>query len=240
MNVGYDDTAVAVNENTSGLNSAATRSSMGRPSPVRSDGLVANKVKTPSDPKDSTQVTLESAPTAISKVKATDQPAIVIRKRDPWERMPDEDTALKSADVNSKTSGAEQAFVKQTPEVVSASQNAALQVQKFYLLFKPGSADLDDGSFDVLAQVSRLLSANPNSRITLALFFDPSSKSAYTSKLLALRANCIKSYLISKGVEARLTVVGRSAESLPEIEKPPGDGGMESWSEIRIETGKEG
>jgi hypothetical protein len=75
--------------------------------------------------------------------------------------------------------------------------------------------------------------------ITLTLFFDPTAHSGYTSKLLALRLDGIKSFLAGQGVEADLRVFGRSGERLSEMKKPPEPPrGLGSWSKIRIETGK--
>ena len=145
-----------------------------------------------------------------------------------------------STDANSTTSETQDAFYKKPPEIVLSSLTSIPQVQKFYLLFKSGSAELEDESFKVLMHVSQLLSTHPNSRITLTLFFDPTAKSGYTSKLFALRVDGIKSFFAGQGAEADLRVVGRSGVNLPEIKKPPGPRGLESWSEIRIETGKEG
>jgi hypothetical protein len=143
-----------------------------------------------------------------------------------------------SADDNSTTAETQDAFYKKPPEIVLTSLTSVPQVQKFYLLFKSGSAELEDESFKVLMQVSQLLSTHPNSRIMLTLFFDPTAKSGYTSKLLALRLDGIKSFLAAQEVEADLRVFGRSGESFPEIKKPLGPQGLGSWSEIRIETGK--
>jgi outer membrane protein OmpA-like peptidoglycan-associated protein len=145
---------------------------------------------------------------------------------------------LTSTDANSTAAEAQHAFYNKPPEIVLSSLTSVPRMQKFYLLFKSGSADLADESFEVLTQVSELLSTLPDSRITLTLFFDPTAKSGYTSKLLALRVDGIKSFLAGQGVEADLRVFGRSVENLPEIKKPPGPRGLGSWSEILIETGK--
>jgi general secretion pathway protein A len=130
------------------------------------------------------------------------------------------------------------AFYKKSPEIVLSSLTPISRVQEFYLLFKSDSAELEDEYFKVLMQVSQMLSTNPNSMITLTLFFDPTANSGYTSKLLALRLDGIKSFLAGQGVEADLRVFGRSGERLSEIKKPPEPRGLGSWSKIRIETGK--
>jgi outer membrane protein OmpA-like peptidoglycan-associated protein len=130
------------------------------------------------------------------------------------------------------------AVYNQPPEIVLSSLTPISRVQEFYLLFKSGSAELEDESFKVLIQVSQMLSTYPNSRITLTLFFDPTVDSGHTSKLLASRLDGIKSFLAGQGVEADLRVFGRSGERLSEIKKPPEPRGLESWSKIRIETGK--
>jgi general secretion pathway protein A len=131
-----------------------------------------------------------------------------------------------------------EAVYNQPPEIVLSSLTPISRVQEFYLLFKSGSAELEDESFKVLIQVSQMLSAYPDSRITLTLFFDPTVTSGHTSKLLASRLDGIKSFFAGQGVEADLRVFGRSGERLSEIKKPPEPRGLESWSKIRIETGK--
>lgn len=130
------------------------------------------------------------------------------------------------------------AFYKKSPEIVLSSLTPISRVQEFYLLFKSDSAELEGESFKVLIQVSQMLSTYPNSMITLTLFFDPIAHSGYTSKLLALRLDGIKSFLAGQGVEADLRVFGRSGERLSEMKKPPEPRGLGSWSKIRIETGK--
>jgi outer membrane protein OmpA-like peptidoglycan-associated protein len=130
------------------------------------------------------------------------------------------------------------AFYKKSPEIVLSSLTPISRVQEFYLLFKSDSAELEGESFKVLMQVSQMLSTYPNSMITLTLFFDPTAHSGYTSKLLALRLDGIKSFLAGQGVEADLRVFGRSGERLSEMKKPPEPRGLGSWSKIRIETGK--
>lgn len=142
-----------------------------------------------------------------------------------------------AAAVKESTGGRKPAEYRSPTNSQAPTRSEGLpQVQKFYLLFKSGSAALEDESFKALTQVSQLLSTHPNSRITLTLFFDPTAKSGYASKLLGLRLDGIKSFLAGQGVEADLRVFGSSGESFPEINKPPGTRGLESWSEIRIDT----
>jgi general secretion pathway protein A len=111
--------------------------------------------------------------------------------------------------------------------------------RSFHIFFKPGSADLEERSFPVLSELAQLIAAEPVSRTTRLTHWD-SADSALNARLLTLRANCVKSYLAGRGVDARLSVVGRSAENLPEDQRPPGHAGGDSWMEIRLEAGNGG
>jgi outer membrane protein OmpA-like peptidoglycan-associated protein len=173
-------------------------------------------------------------------MEKVDPPAVVIRAQDPREKMPVATSGLKAVDENSMKAGTQYDDESPAPERVATSQGQAPQVQRFYILFKPGSAELENRSFDVLMKVSQLISAKPNSKITLSGFSDSTAKSGYSGKLSALRANCVKSFLASQGLGVQLPVVRGSAENLLEINNPAAVGDVESWSEIRIETGKEG
>jgi general secretion pathway protein A len=194
----------------------------------------------PADPKQPEPADLRQAPRAMPAQGKKDQPAGVSLKQDPPAKVPVAETRLEPAEEESAQALPQSAVAGRAPEAVAVSPAAAPRLQRFYVLFKPGSADLENSSFDVLMEVSQLLAAYPHARITLAAFGDPTAGSGHTRKLLALRANCVKSFLASRGVEARLTVAAGSARSLPGPSRPPAAGDLESWSEIRIETGREG
>jgi outer membrane protein OmpA-like peptidoglycan-associated protein len=125
-------------------------------------------------------------------------------------------------------------------ESVSASRNKQPKEQSFYVFFKPGSAELENTSIDVMMRVSQLLSAHPGSRIALTSFSDSMARTGYHSKLLVLRANCVKSFFTSQGLGARLTVLESISTNRSEGSRPPEVSNMDSWSEIRFETGSEG
>jgi outer membrane protein OmpA-like peptidoglycan-associated protein len=240
VSIRHEDFSVAVEESTRDRHPAAEKPPARKKAPRQSESSIAKKTQPPADPKDPGPVASPPAPSAIPEKGKMDRPAAASLKQGSWNEKPVAESGQKPADEDSTKAGSQSAAEDRAPEMVSASQGAAAKMQRFYVLFKPGSAELENRSFDVLMQVSQLLAAYPDARITLASFFDPAAKPGYAGKLLALRANCVKSFLASRGIGARLTVVSGSAESLPGTNRPPATGDVGSWSEIRFETGKEG
>ena len=81
---------------------------------------------------------------------------------------------------------------------------AAKQIQ-----FKANSAELLAGSFEVLDEVATILKNNPEIRVSIEGHTSRDGAYATNMKLSESRANKVKSYLESKGIDAnRLSAVG--------------------------------
>lgn len=209
---------------------------LGEPTPEPSEENAARKPSAlPSS--DSAGASAEGMEAAASLKDAIDRPVAVERKRDPWEKMPVEKIESAEHEEDKATSGMPETSKATGPEIVPATQNNEHSVQRFYIFFKPGSAELENTSFDVLAHVSQLLSTLPGSRITLSSFPGSKAGKGYHGKLSALRTNGVKSFFASRGLGARLTVSGNLPAGLPAGTQPPQNAKSESWGEIRLETG---
>ena len=231
--------ALAQEQGTGNRQPVTRKSSPEKQAPKNPDALVAKPTKLSSD-SDAAKAATESVQPALTQKEKIDRPTIVIRKRDPWEKMLVGETESIIAGKKVVTAETFQIDKNSASESVSASRNTPPKEQRFYVFFKPGSAELENTSFDVMMQVSKLLSVHPDSRITLTSFSDSMARPEYHSKLLALRANCVKSFFTSQGLGARLTVLESIPANRPEGSRSPGVANRDSWSEIRIETGSEG
>lgn len=220
----------ATSEQDSGGRKPTTTPPPGKQTPERSGDIVARKPPPLSD-NDSAKTSVEVFQAAVSLKDTIDRPVAVTQKRDPWEKMPAEKIESPKFEANKVMRG--------TPEIVSATPSLSPNVQRFYIFFKPGSAELENTSFDVLLRVSQLLSLHPGSRITLTSFSDSKDRKGYHSKLSALRTNGVKSFFASRGLGARLRVSENLPERLPEGSQPPTNASRGSWSEIRLELGGE-
>jgi general secretion pathway protein A len=205
---------------------------LGEPTPEPSEEMAARK-----PPSLSGSASVEGREAAGSLKDTIDRPVAVTRKRDPWEKMSVEkiESAKREEDkVMTKIPGTSKAAGL---EIVPTTQKPEANVQRFKIFFKPGSAELEDASFEVLAQVSQLLSTHSDSRITLSSFPGSKARKGYHSKLSTLRTNGVKSFFASRGLGARLTVSGNLPRGLPAGTQPPKKAAGESWAEIRLETG---
>ena len=173
---------------------------------------------------------------AASPKSGIDRPVAVTQKRDPWEKMPVEKIEPANLEEDKMTSGIPEPSKAADPAIVPAAQSNKIKIQRFHIFFKPGSAELENTSFDVLSRVSQLLSSHPGSRITLTSFSDSKGGKVYHSKLSALRTNGVKSFFASRGFGARLTVSENLPAPLPKGIRPPAKATSESWAEIRFET----
>ena len=79
-----------------------------------------------------------------------------------------------------------------------ASKGIESKERRFLFFFRPNSAELEDGSYEILRQVSNFLSANPNSEVTLTAHSTQDDRPGLSPKLLELRANSIRSVLTAQ------------------------------------------
>jgi outer membrane protein OmpA-like peptidoglycan-associated protein len=89
-------------------------------------------------------------------------------------------------------------------EIVQKVAYAAKRIQ-----FKVSSAELTSGSFKVLDEVALILSNNPDIKVTIEGHTSADGTYAKNMILSESRANTVKTYLESKGIDAsRLTAIG--------------------------------
>lgn len=101
--------------------------------------------------------------------------------------------------------------------------------------FRPGSAELEDGSYEILRQVSDFLSANPNSEITLTTHPAQEDRPRLSPKLLKLRTTSIKSVLAAQPkFKGAITVINPDVQGIAEDRELPDGGDSRPMAEIRI------
>jgi OmpA-OmpF porin, OOP family len=124
--------------------------------------------------------------------------------------------------------GCPEAEVKK--EVVEKVNYAAKKIE-----FKVGKADLTPGSFAVLDDVAKLLQSNPT--VKLLIEGHTSTEGSYESnmKLSQARAEKVKSYLISKGVnDARVTAQGLGPTQPLNSDKTPAEKAKNRRVELKL------
>jgi outer membrane protein OmpA-like peptidoglycan-associated protein len=110
--------------------------------------------------------------------------------------------------------------------------------RRFLFFFKPSSADLEDGSYEILRQVSDFLSANPNSEVTLTIRSTKDDSPGLSTKLLGLRATSIKSVLAAQpNFKGKINVIGSYVQGAVEDQELAGSRFSKPWAEIRVEPG---
>jgi outer membrane protein OmpA-like peptidoglycan-associated protein len=118
------------------------------------------------------------------------------------------------------------------------SKSIASKEHRFLFFFKPGSAELEDGSYEILRQVSDFLSANPNSEVTLTTHSTQDDHPGLGPKLLVLRATSIKSVLAAQPkFKGKITVIDSYAQGAVEDQKLAGSRLSKPWAEIRVVPG---
>jgi len=118
------------------------------------------------------------------------------------------------------------------------SKSIAPKERRFLFFFKPSSADLEDGSYEILRQVFDLLSANPNSEVTLTTCSTKDDSPGLSTKLLGLRATSIKSVLAAQpNFKGKITVIDSYVQKAVEDQKLSGSRFSKPWAEIRVEPG---
>jgi len=119
-----------------------------------------------------------------------------------------------------------------------SSKSIESKERHFLFFFKPSSADLEDGSYEILRQVMDLLSANPNSEVTLTTRSTKDDSPGFNTKLLGLRATSIKSVLASQPkFKGTITVIDSYAQGTVESQKLADTRFSKPWAEIRVEPG---
>jgi outer membrane protein OmpA-like peptidoglycan-associated protein len=89
-------------------------------------------------------------------------------------------------------------------EIVEKVDYAAKRIQ-----FKYGSSELLPASFRVLDEVAEVLKSNPGIKVTIEGHTSSDGKYEVNMRLSKTRAENVKKYLISKGIDGeRLTTVG--------------------------------
>ena len=118
------------------------------------------------------------------------------------------------------------------------SKSIESKERRFLFFFKPSSADLEDGSYEILRQVFDLLSANPNSEVTLTTYSTKDDSPGLSTKLLGLRATSIKSVLAAQPkFKGKITVTDSYVQGTAEDQDLAGSRFLKPWAEIRVEPG---
>jgi general secretion pathway protein A len=121
------------------------------------------------------------------------------------------------------------------------SKSIAPKERRFLLFFKPSSAELEDGSYEILRQVSDFLSANPNSEVTLTTRSTRDDSPGLSTKLLGLRATSIKSVLAAHPkFKGKITAIDSYVQGAAEDQESAGSRFSKPWAEIRVEPGAKG
>ena len=160
---------------------------------------------------------------------------------EPLEKLPFQD--LFSKPPPEPTAGLDQSVAdkKTAPAGEWASKSIKSKEGRFLFFFKPRSAELEDGSYEILRQVSDFLSANPNSEITLTTHSTQDDPSGLRTKLLGLRATSIKSVLAAQpNFKRKITVIDSYVQGAVEDFELAGSKFSKPWAEIRIEPGNKG
>ncbi len=117
----------------------------------------------------------------------------------------------------------------------SASKDSTAKERRFMFFFKPGSAELEDTSYEILRQISDFLSANPNADVILTTQPMRGMRPELSAQLLKLRANGIKSALTAHP-KFKGTITITTLDQLERVagQEQPSGGPSKSWAEIRI------
>ena len=104
--------------------------------------------------------------------------------------------------------------------------------------FKPRSAELEDGSYEILRQVSDFLSANPDSEVTITSHSTQDDSLSLSAKLLGLRATSIRSVLAAQlKFKGKITVIDSYVPGAVEDQELAGSRFSKPWAEIRVVPG---
>jgi OOP family OmpA-OmpF porin len=115
-------------------------------------------------------------------------------------------------------------------EVVDKVNYAAKKIE-----FKVGKADLTPGSFAVLDEIAKLLQSNPGVNLLIEGHTSTEGSNESNMKLSQARAEKVKSYLISKGVnDARVTAVGLGPTQPLNSDKTPAEKAKNRRVELKL------
>ena len=116
-----------------------------------------------------------------------------------------------------------------------ASSSIESKGLRFLLYFKPSSAELEDGSYEIMRQVSDFLNANPNAEVFLTTRMTQDDRPGLRSKLVELRVNIIRLVLAAQPkFQGTLTVVAPDGQGMAEDRELPAEGEARPRVEIRI------
>jgi len=182
---------------------------------------------------------LEKSPVERSE-KVSEKPITVILPQvpEPLEKVPFED--LFSRLPPEQPTGLDQSVAEK--KIASpgewTSKSISPKEGRFLFFFKPSSAELEDGSYEILRQVSDFLSANPNSEVTLTPHSTQDDHPGLSTKLLGLRATSIKSVLAAQPkFKGKITVINSYVQGAAEDQELAGSRFSKPWAEIRVEPG---
>ncbi len=109
---------------------------------------------------------------------------------------------------------------------------------RFLLFFKRGSAELEEGSYKALQQVTAVLSAFPDAEVFLTLPPSQEDRPGLSAKLLELRATSIKSvFAAQQKFKGKITVTDSLVPDTAGDQEPSGRSLAKPWAEIRVAPG---
>jgi general secretion pathway protein A len=183
---------------------------------------------------------VEEAAEVKKQIAAYKMPIIVTLPQAPEliEKVPVED--LFSKYPPGHPIGPDQYVTEKTTPFAGESASMGIESKRrlFLLFFKPSSAELEDGSYEILRQVSDFLTSNPNSRATLAIHSTQDDRLDLRTKLLVLRTTGIRSVLAAQPkFKGTITVMDAHVQGAVEDQALAGDRFSKPWAEIRVEPG---
>jgi len=156
------------------------------------------------------------------------------QKLEPLEKVTPEDLLSQLPPEQAAGIGQPVAEGKAASKADLASTRIESKERRFVLFFKPGSAELEDGSYGILRQVSEFLAANPNSEALLTNHFTQEDRPGLRSKLLELRATSIKSVLAAQpNFKGKMAVSDSFVQEVVETQELEGRF-SKPWLEIRV------
>jgi outer membrane protein OmpA-like peptidoglycan-associated protein len=114
-----------------------------------------------------------------------------------------------------------------------------LSYGKLIIPFHYSSAQLPEGTFDVLDRFAAVMTRQRDTEIVVKGYTDTSGESLYNEILSALRANAVKDYLVAKGVNPlRIKTIGMGARNPREPNTTRAGRRANRRAEIEIQTAR--